>query len=137
MAHECIVVKAGAAGRGSTGLDYFAGVSRLNAGSTKLSLQLVRFPPGARSKAHLHTDQESALYVLSGRVGMWHGDELSAYDEAGAGDFVFVPAGVPHLPFNLSDVEPAEAVVARSDADEQESVVPLPELDALPHVQPA
>ena len=41
-----------------------------------------------------------------------------------AGDFVFIPAGVPHQPRNLSDTEPATAVVARNDAREGERVVP-------------
>jgi len=41
-----------------------------------------------------------------------------------AGDFMYVPPGVPHLPVNRSDVLTV-AVVARTDAREQESVVPL------------
>ena len=41
-----------------------------------------------------------------------------------AGDFVFVPPGVPHQPRNLSDTEPATAVVARNDARDEERVVP-------------
>ena len=42
----------------------------------------------------------------------------------------YIPAGVPHLPTNLSD-KPASAVITRTDPNEQESVVLLPELDAL------
>ena len=42
----------------------------------------------------------------------------------------YIPAGVPHLPANLSD-KPASAVITRTDPNEQESVVLLPELDAL------
>ena len=49
----------------------------------------------------------------------------------GAGDFVYIPANVPHLPYNLSGSEPATAVVARTDPNEQESVVLLPELEAI------
>jgi uncharacterized RmlC-like cupin family protein len=40
-----------------------------------------------------------------------------------AGDFLFIPADVPHQPVNLSATEPAHAVVARSDPNEQENVV--------------
>jgi uncharacterized RmlC-like cupin family protein len=47
------------------------------------------------------------------------------------GDFVYIPAGVPHLPGNRSTTVPMTAVVARTDPNEQESVVLLPELDAL------
>ncbi len=47
----------------------------------------------------------------------------------GAGAFVYIPAGMPHLPHNTSDSEPAVALIARTDPNEQESVVLLPELD--------
>ena len=46
-----------------------------------------------------------------------------------AGDLFYIPAGVPHLPANLSS-EPASAIIARTDPNEQESVVLLPHLDA-------
>jgi uncharacterized RmlC-like cupin family protein len=42
----------------------------------------------------------------------------------------FIPLGVPHLPANLSDA-PVTAIIARTDPNEQESVVKLPHLDAL------
>lgn len=54
-----------------------------------------------------------------------------------AGEMVYIPAGVPHLPINASADEPVVCVVARTDPNEQESVVVLPELDALPHTHPA
>jgi uncharacterized RmlC-like cupin family protein len=47
-----------------------------------------------------------------------------------AGDLAYIPAGVPHLPINLSD-KPTSAVIARTDPNEQESVVLLPELEAF------
>jgi uncharacterized RmlC-like cupin family protein len=40
----------------------------------------------------------------------------------------YIPAGVPHLPANLSD-RPCSAVIARTDPNEQESVVVMPELE--------
>jgi uncharacterized RmlC-like cupin family protein len=46
-----------------------------------------------------------------------------------AGDIVYIPAGVPHLPVNLGS-EPLSGVIARTDPNEQESVVLLPELEA-------
>jgi len=39
------------------------------------------------------------------------------------GDFLFIPPGVPHQPINLSDTEPALAIVSRNIASEQEPVV--------------
>lgn len=38
------------------------------------------------------------------------------------GDFLFIPADLPHQPINLDAVESALAIVARNDANEQESV---------------
>jgi uncharacterized RmlC-like cupin family protein len=48
----------------------------------------------------------------------------------------YIPAGVPHLPINASADEPVTCIVARTDPNEQESVVVLPELDALAHTNP-
>jgi uncharacterized RmlC-like cupin family protein len=41
-----------------------------------------------------------------------------------AGDVIFIAPGVPHEVFNLSDSDPVVAVVARSSADEWDSIVP-------------
>jgi uncharacterized RmlC-like cupin family protein len=44
-----------------------------------------------------------------------------------AGQFLFIPAGMSHLPFNPSDSEACVAVLARTDPNDQESVVLLDE----------
>jgi uncharacterized RmlC-like cupin family protein len=93
-------------------------------------MHLLTMPPGARAKAHMHENHETAIYVLSGEVHTWYGDRLEQYIVVKAGDLFYIPAGVPHLPANLSG-GPASAVIARTDPNEQESVVLLPELDAL------
>ena len=59
----------------------------------------------------------------------WYGEGLRESVVTRAGDFLYIPAGVPHLPVNLSQTEPCVAIVARTDPNEQESVVLLPELD--------
>ena len=59
------------------------------------------------------------------------GENLAEHLTVKAGQYLYIPAGMPHLPYNPSDTEPAVAVVARTDPNEQESVVLLPELDAL------
>jgi uncharacterized RmlC-like cupin family protein len=41
-----------------------------------------------------------------------------------AGDFAYIPAGVPHQPYNPTD-RPVRAITARTDPKEQESVVVL------------
>jgi len=88
-------------------------------------------PPGGRAKAHLHQNHETAVYVLSGEVGMWFGETLGEHLSIKAGDFLYIPAGMPHLPYNSSPTQPATAILARTDPHEQESVVLLPELDQL------
>jgi uncharacterized RmlC-like cupin family protein len=39
------------------------------------------------------------------------------------GDFILIKPDVPHQPINLNATEPALAIVARNDPNEQESVV--------------
>ena len=61
---------------------------------------------------------------------MYWGARLEHRMETRAGDLVYIPAGMAHLPFNPGTVD-AVAVIARTDPHEQESVRLLPELDAL------
>ncbi len=107
------------------------GISADSAGAQKVSLQIVRIPPGERAKAHKPEGHESAIYVLSGDSGMWHDQKLEVHLTAHAGDFLYIPAGMPHLPYNLSRTESCVALVARTDPNEQESVILLPELDQI------
>ena len=127
----CRVLRSGERVDTLQGLVNFVGVSKESAGAEHLCLHLISFPPGARARPHLHRDHETALYSLTGTVGMWFGDELEHYVEAHPGDFVYIPANVPHQPFNLSDTEGATAIAARTDPNEQESVVLLPELEGI------
>src|SRR5207249_4562398 len=83
-----------------------------------------------KGNAHLHAEHETGIYVLSGEGGMWYGDRLEHYLTCQAGDFLYIPAGVPHVPVNTSRSEPLVGLAARTDPNEQESVVLLPELDA-------
>jgi len=110
------------------------GISAESVGALRIHLQIVTIPPGVRGKAHKHDGHETALYILSGESGMWYGERLEEHLIAKAGDFVYIPAGVPHLPYNLSATEGFVAVISRTDPNEQESVVLLPELDGVqPH----
>ncbi len=127
---ECRLFRASESYAGKQGFDYFAGISAESAGARGICMHLLTIPPGARAKAHLHEDHETAIYVLSGEAQMWYGERLERHMLTRAGDMVYIPAGVPHLPANLSD-QPVVAVIARTDPNEQESVVLLPELDAL------
>jgi uncharacterized RmlC-like cupin family protein len=117
------VVRPPAGERSRQALTYFVGISEATAGATGLCLNLVVVPPGARAEPHYHDGYETAIYQLSGRVETRYGPRLEESVVTEAGDFLFIPAGVPHQAVNLSDTEPASAIVARNDPNEQESVV--------------
>ena len=105
-------------------LPYFIGVSVGTVGARGLSMHLVVIPPGAHADPHIHEGYETAIYVLQGRVETRYGAALEETVISEAGDFLFIPPGVPHEAINLSDTEPARAIVARNDAREQERVIP-------------
>ncbi len=127
----CVRLRAGEPFVGKQGFTYAAAISAETAGASAIHMQLFTVPPGARAKAHKHEAHETALYVLSGEVGMYYGEKLENHMVTRAGDFVYIPANTPHLPYNMSQIEPATAVISRTDPNEQESVVMLPELDAI------
>lgn len=105
-------------------LSYFVGISGSTVGATGLSMHLVVIPPGARAEPHSHVGHETAIYLLSGRVATRWGERLEHEVISEAGDFLFVPPGVPHAAINLSDSLPARAVIARNHAAEQDQVAP-------------
>ncbi len=105
-------------------LPYFIGVSGSTVQATGLSMHLVVIPPGARAEPHIHLGYETGIYVLQGRVETRYGEGLSQSVVSEAGDFLFVPPGVPHEAINLSQTEPARAIVARNDPAEQDKVAP-------------
>lgn len=104
-------------------LPAFIGISHATAGSTAISMNVVRIPPGATAKPHYHRNHESAIYLLQGQVETRYGEGLCKSVLNRAGDFVFIPPNVPHQPRNLSKDSPAIAIVSRSDPNEQENVV--------------
>jgi uncharacterized RmlC-like cupin family protein len=83
----------------------------------------------ARAKPHLHESHESAVYVLSGEAGMWYGENLREHMWLHAGDFLYIPKNMPHLPYNASESVPCIGLLARTDPNEQESVTLLPLAD--------
>lgn len=124
------VIAAGDSYRGKQGLAYTPGVSAESVGSEHLWLGSVVIPPGGRTKAHLHEKHESAFYLITGEeVELWSGERLEQKAVAHAGDYLYIPAGVPHVAVNRT-ATPANAVGARTDPGEQESVVLRPELDS-------
>ncbi len=126
----CRIVRPGHTYEGKQGFSYFEGIARETVGSTGICMHLLTIPPGGRAKAHKHEHHETAIYALSGESQVWYGDRLESHCVVREGEMFYIPAGVPHLPANLSD-KACTAIIARTDPNEQESVVLLPELEAL------
>jgi uncharacterized RmlC-like cupin family protein len=95
-------------------------ISRAKAGAQKLWAGTVIVHPNAKSGPHHHGELETVIYVLRGRARFRWGNHLEFVDEAGPGDFVYVPPYVPHQELNARTDEPVEAVIVRSG---QEPVV--------------
>jgi uncharacterized RmlC-like cupin family protein len=127
---DCRLIRAGERYAGKQGFTYVAGISAESVGARSICMMLLTIEPGQRARAHLHENHETAIYVLTGESVTWYGPRLERRVTVGAGDMFYIPAGMPHLPANLSD-KPCVAVIARTDPNEQESVVLLPELEAL------
>mgnify|MGYP006277964377 CR=1 FL=1 len=125
----CRVIRTPNRYHGRQGLDYEGAISAESVGSRGICMHRLTIPPGGRAKAHMHENHETAIYVLSGRSAMWYGADMDQHIEVEAGDFLYIPAGMPHLPYNPSETDPCTAILARTDPNEQESVVPLPHLE--------
>jgi uncharacterized RmlC-like cupin family protein len=132
---HCLAIRPGSLSNSKQGHHVFEGISAQSAGARALCMHVIAIPPGGRARAHLHEDHESAVYMVQGEVVCWYGDRLQHCFTVREGEMAYIPAGVPHLPINASEHEPVTCVVARTDPDEQESVVLLPELEALQHTR--
>lgn len=121
----CIVISRAETQHGKQDLDYFHGISAQTTGATNLCMHVVTIPPQGRARPHMHENHESAVYVISGEAGMWYGEGLREHAWVRSGDFLYIPANMPHLPYNASPDQPCVGLVARTDANEQESVTLL------------
>lgn len=127
---EIIVIRPTATTDTKQGLPVFVGISGKNAGTKHISMNKVIIPAGKSAKAHIHKGYESVIYIIKGRVKTLYGEGLQKSVINEAGDFLYIPADLPHKPINLSDTEAAEAIVARTDPNEQESVEQYAEPEA-------
>lgn len=127
----CQVVLAQPPRRGRQGFDYAVAISAATVGARGLHMQKLTIPPATRARAHTHLGHETALYALSGVSGCLYGAALNQRLTLGEGAFCYIPPGVPHLPFNPSATEAAVVLIARTDPNDQESLVLLPDLDVI------
>jgi uncharacterized RmlC-like cupin family protein len=107
-------------------------ISYARVGAQKLWAGTVVVHPNAKTGPHHHGELETVIYIVRGRARFRWGPHLEFVDEAGPGDFVYVPPFAPHQELNARKDQPVEAVIVRSG---QEPVVvnldiPSPEDDA-------
>lgn len=72
--------------------------------------------PGSRTGIHHHGEQETIAYVLSGVCKIRWGEKGQSVARAKVGDFIHVPAFLPHMEINPSRRSPFRWVVVRSTA---------------------
>ncbi len=101
----------------TAGMTREAAITHARTGATKLWAGTVVVQPDAKTGPHHHGELETVLYIVRGRARMRWGDSLEFSDEAGPGDFIYVPPYVPHQEINAGADEVCEAVVVRSGQD--------------------
>ena len=94
-----------------------AAINHARVGAQKIWAGTVSIAPDAKTGVHHHGALESVIYVVRERARMRWGDRLEFCDEAGPGDFIYVPPYVPHQEINARADIPCEAVVVRSGQD--------------------
>ncbi len=99
------------------GMSRAAAITQARTGASKLWAGTVVVEPNAKTGAHHHGEVETVLYIVRGRARMRWGEKLEFVDEAGPGDFIYVPPYVPHQEINARPDEPVEAVIVRSGQD--------------------
>ncbi|MGH9614158.1 MAG: cupin domain-containing protein, partial [Bryobacteraceae bacterium] len=104
----------------TSGMTRAAAITHARAGASNLWAGTVVVQPNAKTGAHHHGGVETVLYIVRGRARTRWGEKLEFFEEAGAGDFIYVPPYVPHQEINARRDEPVEAVIVRSG---QEPVV--------------
>jgi uncharacterized RmlC-like cupin family protein len=95
-------------------------ISFARVGAQKLWAGTVVVHPNAKTGPHHHGELETVIYIVRGRARFRWGEQLEFVDEAGPGDFVYVPPFAPHQELNARKDQPVEAVIVRSG---QEPVV--------------
>ncbi|HXN21739.1 MAG TPA: cupin domain-containing protein [Candidatus Dormibacteraeota bacterium] len=96
------------------GMTRAAAITHARVGASKLWAGTVVVQPNAKTGAHHHGELESVLYVVRGRARFRWGERLEFVEEAGPGDFIYVPPFVPHQEMNANRDCPVEVVIVRS-----------------------
>jgi uncharacterized RmlC-like cupin family protein len=113
------------------GMERKAAIDANSVGAQRVFMGRASAPPLSNSGAHHHGESETAAYIVRGVVRVYFGAGFREFVEARGGDFLFVPANMPHVEVNPSPDEPMEAILARGPDN---TVVNLP--DPVEHLTP-
>jgi uncharacterized RmlC-like cupin family protein len=90
-------------------------ISADTVGSVGLYSSVVTTGPGGKTRIHHHGNCETSIFILSGQATYtWGPTGLEQSMDAGAGDFIFIPAGEIHVEENASTIEPLVVVLTRN-----------------------
>jgi uncharacterized RmlC-like cupin family protein len=93
-------------------------ISAPTTGSARLYSSIVTTAPGGKTRIHHHGECETSIYIVSGSARYtWGPTGLEHSMSAGAGDFVYIPAGEIHVEENASASEPLVVVLTRNCPD--------------------
>lgn len=110
------------------GMNRQVAISGKRSGAASLWAGTNHIKPGEITGAHHHGELESVIFIISGHAIMRWGDRLEYITKAGPGDFLLVPAYLPHQELNASDTEDLHCALVRSGPEE---VIVNLELDAV------
>jgi uncharacterized RmlC-like cupin family protein len=96
----------------SHGMTRGFGVSAKTTGSEHLSMAHGIIPPKAKAQRHYHPF-ETALLILKGTAISYFGPNDEDAVKVGAGDFIYIGAGVRHNAENIGD-ESLEYILSRA-----------------------
>ena len=90
-------------------------VSADTVGSVGLYSSVVTTAPGGKTRIHHHGECETSIFIVSGRARYtWGPTGLEEELDAGAGDFIYIPAGEIHVEENASTTDPLVVVLTRN-----------------------
>jgi uncharacterized RmlC-like cupin family protein len=87
--------------------------SQMLLASEALFLKREVIGPKAEAVRHYHATA-SIIVMLEGRVRVNYGSEFEHVEYASAGEFILIPALMPHQPVNEDDTEPIVCLVVRN-----------------------
>ena len=89
---------------------------------------------GNEPPAHTHAYEDESYYIMEGHIRFWIGDKVV---DAKAGDFVFLPKGIPHKFELQSDTVKELMWLAPAGLEKWfwDNSVPAPDLKPLPVMQ--